>query len=159
MHINELNGATGPGTYAKLVPTETTKTRIAAVLDQLCIDATKPDKLHTTVIYSRVHCPYAATMKPMVPITATAKGFALFGNDPESKCLVLLLDCPEAEFLHGMCRLHGATHDYDKYEPHITLSYGYTRPYPPNEDLLQYFDHIEFDRFEVEPLDEDWKDK
>lgn len=157
MKKNEIT--VGVGTYAKLVPTDVTKNRIAEVLDQLCIEATSTDALHTTVIYSRTPCSYAETLAPVLPISANATGFALFGDDPDSKCLVLLLDCVEAEELHFLCRANGATHDYDMYEPHITLSYGYTRDTVPGDDLLAYFNHLEFDGFEVEPLEEDWSIK
>lgn len=147
------------GTYAKLVPTNKTRDRISEILGQLCIEATPADKLHTTIIYSRNQCPYAESLSPMFPISAKATGFALFGDNPESKCLVMLLDCVEAEELHFLCRENGASHDYNEYEPHITLSYGYTRDHVPGDELLEYFNHIEFDKFIVEPLEEDWSSK
>ena len=86
-------------------------------------------KLHSTVLYSKKHCPdYKAPGKLDPVLIGTPTDFDVWesnpDNGPKMKCLVLKYDCPELIARHKqLMKGHDATYDYDKYEPHVTLSY------------------------------------
>lgn len=122
-------------------------------------NALDPDKLHVTLVYSRKHLP---DFKPLgnVSIAAKPEQFVVWkGRDStgskEANCLILLLDCPEAEERHKQIKdEHGATFDYDKYQPHITLSYDIgdmkiARLKVPTRNIMFVEEY-------VEDLDLDW---
>lgn len=145
------------GTYAKLVPCDNTKTRIAAVTGILNIEnSISVRDLHVTVIYSRKECAEIKDLPVKLPLKAHGSEFAVLPNADGSKCLVVKLSSPELHDLHNEIKeKHGATHDWPAYLPHITLSYDYTREVP-NDTLLEYFKDLHFDQYIVEPLDLNW---
>jgi hypothetical protein len=76
--------------------------------------------IHTTLIFSRK---VLKDFKPKgkVNIKAKAKGFKKIGE--KGKALVMELNSPELVKRHKeIRRKYGATHDWDEYIPHITLS-------------------------------------
>lgn len=77
------------------------------------------DDLHLSILYSRVNVPYSCA-PPKTTHIANAIDFDIFGED----CLVLKLIAPSIMVRHQYFRDLGATHDFDPYEPHITLSFG-----------------------------------
>lgn len=90
------------------------------------------DKIHTTIVYSRVNVPY----KPAVGSFEIARSGSLeiFENDGV-RCLVFVLDSDYLQYRHAYAMALGATYDYPDYKPHITLSY--------NVGPLTYRDNIE----------------
>lgn len=146
------------GTYAKVVPCNKTKERIAEIVDLLNIqNPVSVRSLHVTVIYSRKECAEIKDINVCLPITAHGVEFGIFPNQDKSQCLVLKLDSADMHALHQTIRdEYGGTHDYPSYSPHITLSYDYTSEVP-NHTLLEYFKDLRFDRYVVEPLDLNWE--
>ncbi len=115
------------GTYAGIRYDTPSKRAIHKYISENKLpNAIRPDKVHTTLLYSRKHLP---NYKPAGPISLTChpKGFTVFqtrGEGPSTKALVLLLDCPELVKRHKeLMAEHGATYDFPTYEPHITFSY------------------------------------
>jgi len=154
MNINEIEQEDhSNGTYASLIPSLASKYKISLLIKNLGIeDGISENDMHCTVIYSRAACPNLSESDLKVPCEATAKEFAIFGHDPSEKCLVLKLNCPEAEAMHKMIRKeHGGTHDYDSYDPHITLTYNWQGEKVPSAEFLENF-AIEFDDVKVDHL-------
>ena len=149
---------TSSGTYATLVPDDSTKERIYEIIDLLNIpNHVNKNSMHVTVVYSRVVCPTISTAPIVYPITATGSKFDMFKSPDGNNCLVLLLESELMHELHNHCvTVHGATHDFPSYQPHITLSYDYPFPDMPNPTLLDYFKNLTFDRYVVEPLVFEW---
>lgn len=88
-------------------------------------NATEPDDYHSTIAYSRgSQIPgYQVAGKMKNPIEAKIKDFGIFPSQDGCNCLVAKLDAPDLVDMHNKTREHGATHDYDEYIPHVTLSY------------------------------------
>ena len=152
--MNSIAGLIGDkGTYAKLVPDETTKQRIATLTNQINLqNAASVNSLHVTVVYSKKGCYGISNIDAQLPIKADGVGFDLFNNPDGSKCLVLLLDSPAIHQLHRVCHdMYGAVYDYPSYKPHITLSYDYSSALP-NASLLEFFKNLTFDQYKVEAL-------
>lgn len=121
---------TQKGTYAGVKFDEKTTKAITKYLnDNKIPNGLQPSKLHTTVLYSRKHCPnYKAQGKYSTPIIGTPGEFELWDTSPtegpSTKCLVLKYNCPDLIKRHEhLMDEHKASFDYDKYQPHITLSY------------------------------------
>lgn len=90
----------------------------------------KEERAHVTLIYSRN---VIKDYKPSNDIlTASFGGFSLFDfNDDKTKtvkkCLVMNIVCPELLKKHNTLRsVYNATHDFNTYEPHITITYDAT---------------------------------
>ena len=83
-------------------------------------------EMHLTLIYSRKNLPeFKARGKMDPPIVVKAKKLNIFPTKDKVNALVVELDAPEMVARHeSIMKEHGATYDYDKYIPHITLSYN-----------------------------------
>lgn len=81
-------------------------------------------RLHSTIIYSRNHCPNLVA-DPKKLYVAYVMGFEFFTSDSgEDDVLVVRLDCPQLVGRHlELMRQHNATYDHAQYRPHVTLSY------------------------------------
>ena len=154
------------GTYVSVKYTDTTTMILSQMMGIWQIkNPVSPNKLHTTVIYSRTPIPLEdqrdidvhelrALGWSFIP-----KKFELFpfsGTDSVKKVLVMTLHAPELESLHKKLVDMGATHDFDEYIPHITLSYD-----------AEGFDcdaispgtlHLHPAKIQFEPLDLNWKE-
>lgn len=146
------------GTYAKLVPCEDTRNKIALILKMFNLENhASPHDLHVTVIYSKQECPTLETAIVSLPITATGKAFSIFPNANGGRCLVVELENNDLQLMHSQLRAeHGATHDFESYKPHITLSYDYSSDTVPGEAMLEHFWCLKFDQFVVETLNFNW---
>lgn len=117
------------GTYVGLRVLQPTNN----LLYQHCKDAGIPvrqamfdDRLHTTVIYSRKHCP-GVLVDPEHKYVAKFAGYEIFTGQKGEHVLVMLLDAPSVSERHNfIMQEHGATYDFPVYHPHITLSYNYS---------------------------------
>lgn len=122
---------TTKGTYAGVYFDEDTKQVVQKFIKDN--DIPKPvnvDKLHTTLLYSRKFLPeYEALGELDEPLIGTPDELVVWktqgdGDKPPSNCLVLKYDCPDLVSRHKeLMKEHGATFDYEEYNPHITLSY------------------------------------
>lgn len=124
-------------------------------------NALHKDKLHVTIVYSRKYLPDFKARGNLSPTPlAKPKEFVIWKNSDDSgeknaNCLIMLLNFPEAEKRHKQIRdEHGATFDYDKYQPHITLSYNIGDM--DIKDLEVPKLNLTFDEEYMEDLDLDW---
>lgn len=82
------------------------------------------NRLHCTVIYSRLPCPDFKP-NPATVYEASFVGYELFDSD-DNKALVIVLNAPSVVARHIQIRAeHGATHDHPLFTPHVTLTYDY----------------------------------
>lgn len=119
------------GTYAGVHFSDTTNKKLAAYCQHNRIPNAIPiEQFHTTILFSRKHLPdYVPLGKCTTPIQCTPTGFTIWtsntGDGPITNCLILLYDCPYLIERHNqLMQSHDATYDYDKYIPHVTLSYN-----------------------------------
>lgn len=88
--------------------------------------AVRPDRFHSTLLYSRTYLP---DYRPWGEIFPSLRGkptkverWSMDSTGVEG--LVLLYDCEELILRHHrLMQLHSATFDFPSYIPHITLSY------------------------------------
>ncbi|UPW42505.1 hypothetical protein EBPHNEJP_00218 [Salmonella phage CF-SP2] len=78
-------------------------------------------KIHSTIYYSRVNVPYVVSTGSF---EVANSGELQVWDTQDGRTLVLVLDSDYLKFRHNYARALGATHDFDDYSPHITLSYN-----------------------------------
>lgn len=153
------------GTYAGVRFCDDTKQSLIDYMHEANIpNMLDKEKLHTTLLYSRVHCPNYEPADP-ANFTGEPTGFEVWDTNPPegsdgdvSRCLVLKYNCPELVQRHSDLRAkHGATHDYPEYTPHITLSYDIgdmdEDQFP---DIRKHLSTINIVKEYSEDLDLDW---
>lgn len=150
------------GTYVGVHFDDETKDAIEAGIKALNIP--KPierHKMHSTVVYSRKVLPdFKPRGKLDKPIKATAKTFDIFKSKSGENCLVVKLDCPELVKRHKEIRKeHGATHDFDEYLPHVTLSYDCGDLDLSDKSPSEYFKVFNIVEEYDEPLQLEWNSK
>lgn len=114
------------GTYVGLRLSSKTANEFAKYIKENKIpNSVAKTKLHTTILYSR--SPVECEEKIPVDWAGTFQRFNSFketAGDPKStNCLVVEIVCPEATSKHNELISAGGTHDFEKYMPHVTLSY------------------------------------
>lgn len=158
------------GTYAAVKYSDESVSKIVKFCDKYNIPKPlNPKKIHTTVLYSRKHCPdllITTTDITDYKYTAEADMFDIWKSSPDdddktSNCLVLKLKSPQLVELHNVVMdSHKATYDFDKYNAHITLSYDVGDF--QIKDIKSYIDEIgklDIIQFYVEDLSLDWIQK
>lgn len=155
MKLNDLHPH---GTYAEIKLDEQTTNYINSLMDHLGIEnRTELHELHTTIVYSKTPCEGAMVLDGMpTPFNGTIRKLQVWPTQDGKNCLVAIVDCPLANRLHQHFRNHhSASHDFDDYTPHITLSYdcdknkSYTLPDGNHP--------IRYTNLKVKPLDPKWK--
>lgn len=125
MRLQQLFEKKEKGTYAGAHFDDDTKERIKTFMEENEIPNPVPaNKLHTTILYSRKHCP---DYKPAGEIDFNGKPieFVIWEGQDGNNCLVLRYECEELVKRHEeLMDEHDATYDFDEYNPHITLSYN-----------------------------------
>ncbi|AIX12132.1 RNA ligase [Citrobacter phage Moon] len=106
-------------------------------------------KIHSTICYSRVNVPYVVSTGSFEVAT---KGHLEIWDTQDGRTLVLVLDSEYLKFRHQYARALGATHDFDDYTPHITLSYNVGPAHFEGEVQVP----VVLDREYKEPLKLDW---
>jgi hypothetical protein len=129
------------GTYAAVIPTESTLALLRAWADSNCIEL--DSDLHVTTLYSRkivnvVPCPDE--------FVASGVGFDKFGDS-----LVLKLSCPALVARHEQLIGQGGTHDYESFAPHLTIQ-AKSALNPDGVPPIEF--GLIFHREYTEPLDE-----
>jgi hypothetical protein len=119
------------GTYSGVRFNEDTVNNIRTFIEEEEIPNGVPDnKLHSTILYSRKHCPnYEPRGDLDEPLVGTPTEFDVWQSQPDedgnkSNCLIMKYDCDGLVERHKqLMDEHDATFDYDKFRPHVTLSY------------------------------------
>ena len=81
----------------------------------------QPNTVHTTIMYSQTTIDpvfYRGEELRSMNMTIRPSGFDIFDGS-----LVMLLDAPELVKMHEELISAGGTHDYPRYNPHVTISY------------------------------------
>lgn len=108
------------------------------------------EKIHSTICYSRVNIPYVTSAGSF---EVSDGGKLEIWDTQDGKTLVLVLDSEYLTTRHNYARVLGATHDFDEYIPHITLSYNVGELKFSGEYELPIVLDYEY----KEPLQLDWK--
>lgn len=166
MKINELFEDKKPGTYSGVRFSPSTNKLIHQFINTYSIpNPVKANKLHSTVLYSRKHCPkYKARGTIHPALLGEAEEFVMWPSQEGKKCLVLKMKCPELVARHKeLMAEHNATYDYPEYVPHITLSYDCGDDFNVTdlnaERALKSLAKLEIVEEYQQDLDEDWADK
>lgn len=110
----------------------------------------KDNEYHVTVVYSRKGIAAAEEEDMGLPMNLKIVGWEIFNTQKGTKALVGKVDSKDLVSLHKMFReKYGATHDYDSYKPHLTISYDYGSDVKPKDvpDM-----ELEFDSHKFQPL-------
>jgi len=154
------------GTYAAVKYDTVTCMILGEWCKSIGIIMIDPSKLHSTLIYSRVEIP-VENQHNLDEAELRSRGwkfepshFELMptSSDPDAKkeVLVLVLKAPELVELHDELCQNGATHDFDDYIPHVTLSYKVSEHF--NVDLIPPQMYFVPNQIYFEQLDLNWKD-
>lgn len=139
------------GTYIQAIASKETQESLFRFVKENNIENyIDPKEYHSTIIYSRKGIPKVKRYNFHTPVKSTVKGWKIFNTRDGKKCLVLELNSHELKFYHeDIMKTYGATYDFDKYIPHLTVSYDYNSDkFPP-----KYDEEIVFDKIKVEALD------
>jgi hypothetical protein len=106
------------------------------------------DQAHTTILFCDKHfnVPSKSVEEfegTLSELSFTPTGFALLGDSADEKALVILLQADSLVDLHEHLISHGASHSFDEYIPHITVSYQV----PPHFDTAS----VTLPNFKFEP--------
>lgn len=113
------------GTYVAAKLDTKSKNSIVELCEELNLtNRIQRDKMHTTIIYSRVYNKNVVADNSQYPMSATGKELKIFPTQDGKRALVLILDCPSMVKRHNdLMSEYELSYDYDKYNVHITLSY------------------------------------
>ena len=119
--MNVFNIDHESGTYAKLVPDLSSIKQLYAFAKSCKFPQLVGQKnYHCTLIYSKNPCPHIAEVKVAMPILAKPT----YLEEVQPGVVILNLNCPKAcELFNLFHKDYNATHDFECYKPHITLSY------------------------------------
>ena len=129
--------------YSALIVDKNTEEKINSMLP-------KPkdfnDEFHTTVCYSKKPMPIKKDFleERDLPYRGTAKviDWVIFESENYGRSFCLVLDCPLCVRKFNVFVLGGASFDYDKYVPHLTLYYDLPKNIKP-EELFERFKGLE----------------
>lgn len=144
----------GKGLYVAAKFSESTLDALEELQRSLKLPNPVPrDKLHTTIVYSRVNVPYKVASGSFE--IADKGKLTVFETQSGNRALVLEMDSDYLSARHSYAKALGASYDYPDYRPHITLSY--------NIGVLnfsgEYKVPVVLDREYSEELDLEWSDK
>lgn len=110
------------GTYAAVNFTDETLDLLVELQNKLKLPNPTPrDKLHCTILYSRVYVPFIPSDKEI--LLADSAWLEVFETRDNYNALVLRFDSDHLQFRHMVGKALGATYDFPDYLPHVTLSY------------------------------------
>ena len=110
------------------------------------------EKLHTTIVYSRVYVPYKVASGSFE--VANKGSLTIFETQEGNRALVFELESDYLTTRHNYAKALGATYDFPDYRPHITLSYDVgPLKFSGTHDVP-----VVLDREYSEELKLDWKD-
>jgi hypothetical protein len=120
----------------------------------------KSEHFHSTLIYSRVQIPkdkqHNIDSTELQDWQFELNSLALFSDDRGvNNVLVLKLNASRLVDLHITLINSGATHDFETFEPHITLSYDVPTSFDWKNILVPHFNIVPA-QITFEPLDVNW---
>lgn len=143
----------GKGLYVAAKFSESTLDALENLQRSLKIPNPVPrDKLHTTIVYSRVYIPYKVASGSFE--IADKGKLTIFDTQGGARALVFEMESDYLAARHNYAKALGATYDFPDYRPHITLSYDVG----PLSFIGEHQVPIVLDREYAEELNLDWKD-
>lgn len=143
----------GKGLYVAAKFSESTLDALENLQRELKIPNPVPrDKLHSTIVYSRVYVPYKVASGSFE--IANSGSFTIFETQDGSRALVLELESDYLTARHSYAKALGASYDFPDYRPHITMSYDVG----PLSFTGTFDIPIILDREYAEELNLDWKE-
>lgn len=110
------------GTYAAVRFTPETLDRIEELQKKLKLpDPVSRDKLHSTILYSRVWVPFVPEKGEL--LLGSVCRLESWKSQSNKNVLLLTYDSEYMRFRHDVGTALGATFDFPDYTPHVTLSY------------------------------------
>lgn len=146
------------GTYSGMRLSLQTKELISKFLEDNNIPNAVPDeKLHTTILFSRIHCPEYVPLGKISPaIVAKPVALEVWDTRNGKRALVLRLESEQLIARHKeLMSAHNASYDYAEYKPHITLSYDVGSTFKASDFTTPDF-NLEFNVEYFEPLNLSW---
>lgn len=105
---------------------------------------------HATITYSRKGIPDVKEYSFELPITAKLSKWKIFNTQSGGSCLVIGLESDQLTKYHNDIKdLYGATHDFQSFQPHITICYEYNKKEVP-DDFPNF--NVTFNKVKIEPL-------
>lgn len=147
---------TPTGTYVCLELDEDSMKRIARFIEVNHIfNGLQMADLHTTVIYSKKHCPNLK-VEEIGKVEAHVESLIQIPHDTKI-ILALELESPALQAMHKRLRKeHDATHDFESFLTHVTVSYNALQ-FPVSPDMSPLENRpLVYTTMQVEDLDEDW---
>jgi len=150
-----LNNLHRHGTYAGLYLSAHSQQDIFKIIIGCGIPRSKElGDLHCTVLYSKAPYPDALWYEADLNLLdATPIGYEAWTGHDGKRYLVMRLESALLESMHEVFLAGGATHSFDEFKPHVTITNEWDDRMPvssipvPNEPIT-------FSRFEVSPLEE-----
>lgn len=144
------------GTYACFTLDERSIDDIGGIIKKFNISRSDPlEDLHCTILYSRKPFPsieqYSIDPRSYSPVKTME--YEVFEGKDDKAYLVLKLDDNHLRELHGQFLSAGATHDFNSYQPHITITD--TFDYSVNLDELELPRYIFFNKIKIEGLNDE----
>lgn len=156
--LNEKATKEPDGTYVGAKLSADTKNMLDGINKKLEIPNPLEKKdMHITIVYSRKYVPeFKSRGKLDEPIIAKPDELTIFPSSEGNNVLVLKLKTPDLIERHEeIVKEYGATHDFDEYKPHVTLSYDVGEFDPSDVDINDFGD-IEVTEEYDEELNLDW---
>ena len=118
------------------------------------------DNIHTTVVYSRSNFQIPTDVDAFNQALSELKfypaGLTILGRqNDDKKALAILLDAGPLIDLHNMLKESGASHDFDDYIPHITVSYEISDDFDISQIALPEF-CFKPEKINFKPLNTNW---
>jgi hypothetical protein len=118
-----------------------------------------PDDIHVTQCYSKTPLDWNR-IKPLeddLKVTEGEREMAAFGK--EGKAIVLKFTSPELIARHNELMAHGASHDFDKYESHCTITYNGLNGNRKIEEITPFQGTLFFGAEIHTPVNDSWEPK
>ncbi len=165
--INSLmqEGKKPAGTYVGVRISEKSKDALISASKKMEVpNKIDKDKMHITLIYSRKHLPeFEAEGKFKEPKIVSVDKLKIFPTqEGDGKVLVVVLDAPAlVKRNKEIMKEEGATSDFPKYTPHITLSYDVGDFDIKNKNIIDHMTNLELEVVEEysQDLELDWVKK
>jgi 2'-5' RNA ligase len=153
--IEKINEEIKIPLYSALIVDKKTENKINSLLPQ---PKDFDDEYHVTICYSKKPVKISKELidKKDFPFEGQGKviNWTIFESEKYGKSFVLILDCPCCKEKFNKFIKMGASFDYEKYIPHLTLYYDLPKNINP-EDLFKKFKDINiyFDKIRYEKID------
>lgn len=133
---------------------ETNKALMAYVEENDIPNPIVKDELHVTICYSRKTIDYDADGDLDITITPHKGKLNIWETKDKKHCLVWKFESDELTARHDACMDLGASHDFDEYQSHVTLSYDVPADFDVDFPLPDF--DLEIAEEYSSALDKDW---